>query len=243
MVTASLDNLVIFWNSYTRKEAKHIQLTDDIASKQKGTSVQQVKFAASSNDDFVLLFLSNGEIFVVDRQTEDFVEPPDFEDGTKAMHPLSFGKVPQFAVVDLSDGIILSCSEQGEGCIHRVAIKDQKAVQGARRQPSGRTVVIEFYKAFKCKNITEMRRGGPSNIVFNTQLNTKFDFFSIAQRDGTVAFYSISECKFLAFLNQATWDKSVGRLLTTGSYHDIQPRKSKTYGRNFSSTTRADTFK
>ena len=42
-----------------------------------------MKFADSSNDDFVILFLSNGEIFVVDRQTEDFVEPPDFESGTK----------------------------------------------------------------------------------------------------------------------------------------------------------------
>ena len=40
MVTASLDNLVIFWNSYTRKEAKHIQLTDEVASKAKGVSVQ-----------------------------------------------------------------------------------------------------------------------------------------------------------------------------------------------------------
>ena len=40
MVTASLDNLIIFWNSYTRKEAKHIVVTDDIAPKSRGVSIQ-----------------------------------------------------------------------------------------------------------------------------------------------------------------------------------------------------------
>ena len=117
---------------------------------------------------------------MVDRQTEDFVEPSDYEDGTKAMHPLSFGKVPSFAVVDLSNEFILSCSEQGEGCIHRVSIVDQMAVYGVRKQPSGRTVVIDFLKAFKCKNITEMRRGGNANIVFDARLVTRFNFFTIA---------------------------------------------------------------
>ena len=67
MVTASLDNLIIFWNSYSRKEAKRIQIPEDMASKQKGTTVHAVKFASKNNDDFVLLFMSNGEIFVVDR--------------------------------------------------------------------------------------------------------------------------------------------------------------------------------
>ena len=106
MVTASLDNLIIFWNSYSRKEAKRIQIPEDMASKQKGTTVHAVKFASKDNDDFVLLFMSNGEIFVVDRQSETFVQPPDYEDGNKVMHAMSFGRVPMFSVVDASEGLI-----------------------------------------------------------------------------------------------------------------------------------------
>ena len=122
MVTASLDNLIVFWNSYSRKEAKRIQIPEDMASKHKGNSVHAVKFASKDNDDFVLVFMSNGEIFVVDRQSETFLDPPDSEDGSKLISTMSFGRVPAFSVIDFADGLILSVSENGDGTLHRTAI-------------------------------------------------------------------------------------------------------------------------
>ena len=89
---------------------------------QKGNTVHAVKFASKDNDDLALVFMSDGEIFVVDRQSETFLEPPDFEEGNKVMNAMSFGRVPVFAVIDSCDGLVLSVSESGAGTLHRTAI-------------------------------------------------------------------------------------------------------------------------
>jgi len=89
-------------------------------------------------NDFLFVFISTGDIFVLETQSETFIEPPDF-DSNKLIHPLSFGKVPKFAVVDVKkkaneSGIanadqlyILSVDETGrEGKLHLVTISEPK---------------------------------------------------------------------------------------------------------------------
>ena len=67
MVTASIDNTIIFWNSYNGKESKVVYMGRDMASLKEGKSVQKVKFANPMQDDFVLVFISNGDLFVLER--------------------------------------------------------------------------------------------------------------------------------------------------------------------------------
>ena len=46
MVTASIDNIIVFWNSYNGRESKVIFMDRDMASLKEGKSVQKLKFAS-----------------------------------------------------------------------------------------------------------------------------------------------------------------------------------------------------
>ena len=59
-----------------------------------------------------------------------------------------------------------------------------------------------------------MGRLGGANQVFSVSLQAKLGFFVVAQRDGTVSFYSITGCQFIAYLNQPRWDRGFGRQIT-----------------------------
>ena len=166
--------------------------------------------------------MSNGEIFVVDRQSETFLEPPDFEDGNKVTNAMSFGRVPAFGVVDSSDGLVLAVSESGDGTLHRTSIV-QTALSTRRgghealgKQQGDKTVEVHELERFTCKNASEMKRLGATNQVFSASLQTKLGFFVVAQRDGTVSFYRIAGCQLVAYLNQPQWDRDFGRQITKG---------------------------
>ena len=44
--------------------------------------------------------MSNGNMYILETQSETFVEPQDFE-SNKIINPYSFGKIPKDAVIDL----------------------------------------------------------------------------------------------------------------------------------------------
>ena len=122
MVTASIDNSIIYWNSYSGKESKKITVPEDMASLKDGNIIQKIKFADAHNDDFLLVFISNGDIFVLERQSESFIDPSDFS-FTKKGHPKSFGKIPGFSSIDKADNLILAISELGKGTLHTIDIR------------------------------------------------------------------------------------------------------------------------
>ena len=67
MVTASVDNVIIYWNSYSGKEAKQVYVPEDMAPQTNGDSISKVKFASIDSDEFLLVFTSKGNIFVLDK--------------------------------------------------------------------------------------------------------------------------------------------------------------------------------
>ena len=46
--------------------------------------------------------MTDGNIYILETQSETFVEPPDFE-SNKAHNLFSFGKIPKFAKIDLKN--------------------------------------------------------------------------------------------------------------------------------------------
>ena len=52
------------------------------------------------SNDFLFVIISTGDIFVLETQSETYLEPPDYE-SNKVIHPQSFGRVPKFAVIDV----------------------------------------------------------------------------------------------------------------------------------------------
>ena len=98
MATASIDNSIIFWNTYNAKEGKRIEVPDSIAN---GSTIQSIRFAMRDSNDFLFVFMSTGEVFILETQSETFLEPSDFDDQNKLINKFSFGKVPKFATFDV----------------------------------------------------------------------------------------------------------------------------------------------
>lgn len=100
------------------------------------------------SNDFLFVFISTGDIFVLETQSETYVEPTDVE-SNKIIHKLSHGKVPKFAYIDVKQkanqsGIdsadqlyILSVDETGrEGKLHLVTITDPKPMNYGQSKKS-----------------------------------------------------------------------------------------------------------
>lgn len=98
MATCSLDHSIIFWNSYNAQEGKRVQIPADML--ETGSTVQSIRFAFKNSNDFLFVFMSNGDMFILETQSETFIEPPDFE-SNKVIKPYSFGRIPKEAVVDI----------------------------------------------------------------------------------------------------------------------------------------------
>ena len=102
MATASIDNSIIFWNTYNAKEGKRIVVPDDMSN---GSTIQSIRFAMRDSNDFLFVFMSTGEVFILETQSETFIEPHDFGDHNKLIHKKSFGKVPKFATFDVKQKV------------------------------------------------------------------------------------------------------------------------------------------
>ena len=136
MATASIDNSIIFWNTYNAREGKKVDVPSDMAN--DTNSIHTIKFASRDTNDFLFVFNSRGDIFILETQSETFVEPADFADERKLTHRMSHGKVPKFALVDVRQKMtaldrvdpdhlyILSVDESAKegGILHQVTMRD-----------------------------------------------------------------------------------------------------------------------
>ncbi len=97
MATVSLDHTIVFWNSYNAQSSKFKTIPEELVL---GSTVQSIKFVLRDSNDFLLLNMSNGDIFIFETQSETFVEPADF-DSNKPIKSFSFAKVPKFSTIDI----------------------------------------------------------------------------------------------------------------------------------------------
>ena len=170
MATASDDNSIIFWNTYNGKEGKIIQIPDDMMmsslSEKVTSSIQAIKFA--SNNDFLFVFLTSGAIYVLETQSETFLEPPDFNDTNKAIKNFNFANTPNFSIYDAKPKVnesnipgadelyILAVQESGaEGSLLKVTIMDPEVAR--RREASMNRRIPNRYAHKKAFTITDAK--------------------------------------------------------------------------------------
>jgi len=63
MATASIDNTIIFWNTYNAKEGKRVELPEKMTN---GASIQSIRFAMRASNDFLFVFMSTGEVYILE---------------------------------------------------------------------------------------------------------------------------------------------------------------------------------
>ena len=76
LVTASIDNVLCFWNTFSGAESKKFVIPDDIASSHKGQEIAFVKFPFPQQKDLLLIVLNTGLTYILEIQAEKFVEFP-----------------------------------------------------------------------------------------------------------------------------------------------------------------------
>ena len=103
MATASLDNTIIFWNTFNAKEGKRVEVPESLTRDKNDiqSTIQAIRFAMRDSNDFLFVFMSNGNVFILETQSETFLEPPDVDDETKLIKDYSFCKVPKYATFDV----------------------------------------------------------------------------------------------------------------------------------------------
>jgi len=74
LVTASADNVICFWKSFAGVESKKVVIPNDIVSVEKGNNVQYVKFPFQNRKDYLLVVISNGEMYILETQTDTWMQ-------------------------------------------------------------------------------------------------------------------------------------------------------------------------
>lgn len=163
MATASIDNTIIFWNTYNAKEGKRVEVPESMSD---GATIQAIRFAMRDSNDFLFVFMSTGNVYILETQSETFLEPPDMDDH-KIINEYSFCKVPKFATFDIQEKenesdipgaeqlYILAVEESGtEGNLHMATIVDP--MEAKRRENKHGSRIRKRYthkKAFTIKDV------------------------------------------------------------------------------------------
>ena len=66
LVTASVDNVICFWKSFTGVESKSVKIPEEIASTAKGQQVSYVKFPFKNKKDYLLVAINNGDLYILE---------------------------------------------------------------------------------------------------------------------------------------------------------------------------------
>lgn len=73
LVTASVDNLICFWNTFNGTITKKVTIPSHIIAPMKGNSICYLKFADFNSNEMLLVFMNEGEVLCLDAVSESFV--------------------------------------------------------------------------------------------------------------------------------------------------------------------------
>ena len=88
VVTASTDNVICFWNSFSGNEQKMIKIPSDIAKSEKNEIIQQIRFPFKNKKDLLMVILNNGEIYVIETQSEKMLKLNQHSEKNNSSHDL-----------------------------------------------------------------------------------------------------------------------------------------------------------
>lgn len=118
LVTGSIDNLICFWDAFGSKVTKTITIRlEEVLPESRGNTMTALKFADPNSNEQLLVFMSEGEVLCLDTTKDSFVKQ---NSGGYVL-----AQVKKFSLIDIKDGMCLSVSEKGEGCLHDIKIKNR----------------------------------------------------------------------------------------------------------------------
>jgi len=74
LVTASADNTICFWKSFAGVESKSVKIPSDIVSVERGWTVSFVRFPFKNRKDYLLVVITNGELYILETQNDTWLE-------------------------------------------------------------------------------------------------------------------------------------------------------------------------
>ena len=113
LATASIDNIICFWNVYNVTESKAFHIPKQYAAIEKNQHVQCIRFLKNNDANYLLIFLNSGNIYILDCLRQQLVPSLD-SDG-----PL-IEKTAEYASIDTLEDMIVSVSEYGYGIMHKI---------------------------------------------------------------------------------------------------------------------------
>ena len=66
LVTASSDNIICFWKSFTAVESKNIKVPSEFVNTEKGKNISYVRFPFKSRKDYLLVVINTGEMYILE---------------------------------------------------------------------------------------------------------------------------------------------------------------------------------
>jgi hypothetical protein len=84
MVSGSIDNVICFWQAYSAKEQKRVIISkpptmekfdeygNSVGHKISSNFIHAVRFADYKSSEFVIVIMSEGEVFILESGTEIF---------------------------------------------------------------------------------------------------------------------------------------------------------------------------
>lgn len=76
LATASVDNIICFWDTFNAKESKQFALPSEIACQTRQQNIQYIRFPFKDKKDLLLIVMSGGQCYFLETQSEKFVKNP-----------------------------------------------------------------------------------------------------------------------------------------------------------------------
>lgn len=94
MVSGSIDNRICFWTGYTGKQGACIAVPSAADGRGCNNFIQAVRFADRESADTVVVVMSEGEVYVLEQQSQTF-QMPNGSRSKKGTPPVSIISIPR----------------------------------------------------------------------------------------------------------------------------------------------------
>jgi hypothetical protein len=66
LATASVDNVIAFWNTFVGTESKHYKMPRSLVQSEINQNIQSVRFLKGRDHRYLLIIINTGQIYMMD---------------------------------------------------------------------------------------------------------------------------------------------------------------------------------
>lgn len=105
IVTGSIDNVICFWQSFSATENKVIRIPSHLADP-KRSQITNLKFVDPESNEFLIVFMSDGTVFVIETLDESFMPNKEGQ--------FELAVLAKISRIDVQNSYVLSVGEKGK---------------------------------------------------------------------------------------------------------------------------------